>query len=284
MAILIIHHANKLNPDDFRDSASGCMSLIGGADNFWSLARMPMAEDATLNVIGRDVLPQELSLEFKDGYWTVLGEKRLVVMSKEREAIVAALRASQRPLTPTQIAKAVDKKLATTTMTLRKMLDTGVVIQPTEGHYALSPCYLSTTIDSIDCVDSADSIDSVDSPRQPLEKQQSGGHAPGTDPGGQARPKPGTLAGESTGVNAKSTVVEITQVVEKTAQSGGTVNESTESTGSTPLDVLVGTSDPETSCPHRETRANRMPDGSTLVHCTTCHRIVGVTPLPERRS
>ena len=73
-----------------------CPSSVG-PDNYWSLSRMSMSEEATLNVIGRDILPQELSLEFKDGYWTVLGEKRLVVMSKERQAIVDALRASKRP-------------------------------------------------------------------------------------------------------------------------------------------------------------------------------------------
>ena len=45
VAILILHHSNKSNPADFRDSASGAMSLIGGADNFWSLSRQPMSED-----------------------------------------------------------------------------------------------------------------------------------------------------------------------------------------------------------------------------------------------
>ena len=58
VAILVVHHANRLNPADFRDSASGGMSLIGGADNYWSLSRLPMSEEATLSVIGRDIVPK----------------------------------------------------------------------------------------------------------------------------------------------------------------------------------------------------------------------------------
>ena len=79
------------------------MSLVGGADNFWSLNRQPLSEDATLKVTGRD-LPHEhdLAMQFKDGYWTALGETRLVVMSSERQAIVDVLQDRQRPLTPTR--------------------------------------------------------------------------------------------------------------------------------------------------------------------------------------
>ena len=66
VAILILHHSNKSNPADFRDSASGAMSLVGGADNFWSLSRQPMSEDATLKITGRDI-PHEydLAMQFK---------------------------------------------------------------------------------------------------------------------------------------------------------------------------------------------------------------------------
>ena len=97
VAILILHHSNKSNPADFRDSASGAMSLVGGADNFWSLSRQPLSEDATLKVTGRD-LPHEydLAMQFKDGYWTALGEARLVVMSAERQALAGVLKDSEQ--------------------------------------------------------------------------------------------------------------------------------------------------------------------------------------------
>jgi hypothetical protein len=245
VAILILHHSNKSNTIDFRDSASGAMSLVGGADNFWSLARQPLSAEATLKVTGRD-LPREydLAMRFQDGYWTALGETRLVVMSQERQAIVAALRASPRPLTPTHVAAAVGKKPATITMTLRKMLDTGVVMQPTEGHYALSPSYLSTNVDSIDSVDSIDPVDSVDSPP--------------------------CRGAESTGVNAESTPTEKTQPVEKQKQSGARLNESTESMGSTPLAHFSPPDCLPPPCPH--CRGTIFWTGATgQMICVRCH-------------
>ena len=77
MAILILHHSNKSNPADFRDSASGAMSLIGGADNFWALSRQPMSEEATLKVTGRD-LPREYDLALPLFVLLLLFQKHLV--------------------------------------------------------------------------------------------------------------------------------------------------------------------------------------------------------------
>jgi hypothetical protein len=147
VAILIVHHSNKRDDvDDFRDTASGCMSLIGGADNYWSLSRLPMSEDASLKITGRDIEQEcDLAMQFKDGYWTALGDARLVVMSGERKALVEVLRQSPRSLTPKQIAGELDKNYNTTKILLRKLLDTGVVIQPTDGHYTLSPSYIEET-------------------------------------------------------------------------------------------------------------------------------------------
>jgi hypothetical protein len=173
IAILVIHHANKLNPEDFRDSASGCMSLIGGADNFWSLRRLPMSEEATLSIIGRDIEhEQELAMQFKDGDWTALGESRMVLLSKERQALVDALRDSGRPLTPTKIAQEVGKNVNTIKILLRKMRESGVVIQPTEGHYALSPTYLSQTINPINPINPVNPVNPVNPSVEEKEKQR----------------------------------------------------------------------------------------------------------------
>src|SRR4029450_2396596 len=191
-------------------------------------------------------LPREydLAMRFQDGYWTALGETRLVVMSQERQAIVAALRASPRPLTPTHVAAAGGKTPATIPMTLRKMLDTGVVMQPTEGHYALSPSYLSTNVDSIDSVDSIDPVDSVDSPP--------------------------CRGAESTGVNAESTPTEKTQPVEQQKQSGPRLNESTESMGSTPLAHFSPPDCLPPPCPH--CRGTIFWTGATgQMICVRCH-------------
>ena len=310
VAILILHHANKLNPVDFRDSASGSMSLIGGADNFWSLSRQPMSEEATLKVTGRDI-PHEydLALQFKDGYWTALGESRLVVMSAERQALVEVLHASDRPLTPKHLAAATGKNYTTTKMLLAKMLAATVVIQPTDGHYALSPTYLSShqpekerkkeesavdPVDPVDCVDPVDPVDCVDpvdpvdcvDPVDPVdshgkrfEKEEVSGHGEvdGVCLVATAAPEP--VSGESTAEN-------VTQPIVKIGQNGGTVYASTESTESTESMPLIrnGVAAPDClppPCAHPETRAESMADGSTLIRCLTC--LYRQVRAPERR-
>ena len=170
IAILVIHHANKLNPVDFRDSASGAMSLLGGADNFWSLHRQPMSEEATLKVTGRDIVnEQELAMQFKDGYWTVLGESNMVRMSAERRSIVDVLWSSDTPMTPKQLATATGKNASTLRTLLSKLVTQGILLQPSEGRYTLTPTYRLSQererdVDTIDTIDTVDSVDSVDSP------------------------------------------------------------------------------------------------------------------------
>jgi RecA-family ATPase len=143
VAILIVHHANKLNATDFRDTSSGAMSLIGGADNFWSLSRQPLSEEATMKVIGRDIEDaQDIAMQFKDGYWTIVGDAEVVKMSKERQAIIDVIKAHGKAMQPKQMADAMGKNYGTTKELARKMLAAGVLIQPVEGYYDISPTYL----------------------------------------------------------------------------------------------------------------------------------------------
>lgn len=139
VAILILHHANKLNPADFRDSASGAMSLIGGVDNVWNLNRMALSPEATLRITGREIREeQDLAMRFQDGYWSVVGNALEVNQSTERKDIVGLLRFNPQGLTPQAIAQELDKSRSTVRSLLRKMAENGTVFQPINGRYALS--------------------------------------------------------------------------------------------------------------------------------------------------
>jgi hypothetical protein len=252
VAILVIHHANKLNPTDFRDSASGCMSLIGGADNFWSLSRLPMSEDATLKITGRDIRhEQDLAMQFKDGYWTALGEAKLVVMSRERQQVVEVLQQQARPLTPKQIARALEKNYNTIKILLRKMLDAHIVIQPTDGHYALSPSYLSTTINPINPINPVNPVNPVNPERQGEQKQEDSAKEPPRVPdpgwceGGE------TVYGGFTRVYGGFTADEMTQPIEKTELNDGTVYGFTGFTGvvENTSPVVKNTTPPDATAP-----------------------------------
>jgi hypothetical protein len=140
IAVLVVHHSNKTNPEDFRDTASGSTGLIGACDTFWSLRRNADAPEAILKMLGREVEKQDLAMQFQDGFWSVLGDTATVHMSPERQAILQVLSERAVPLTPMQITTHLEKNITTTKRLLRMMLMAGVVIQPTFGQYAL-PSY-----------------------------------------------------------------------------------------------------------------------------------------------
>jgi hypothetical protein len=138
VSILIVHHANKLNPSDFRDSASGAMSLIGGADNFWSLSRRPMSEEAALRITGRDIEEEcELAMQFRDGFWAVIDDGGVSRMSKERKAIYDVLATSPTPLSSKQIAERLGRPYDHTRFLVHKMYHAGSLLQPSTGCYTI---------------------------------------------------------------------------------------------------------------------------------------------------
>ena len=165
-------------------------------------------------------------------------------MSAERQALVEVLHASDRPLTPKHLAAATGKNYTTTKMLLAKMLAATVVIQPTDGHYALSPTYLSShqpekerkkeesAVDPVDPIDCVDPVDPVDSHGKRFEKEEVSGHGEvdGVCLGAAAAPEP---------VSGESTVENVTQPIVKIGQNGGTVYASTESTESTESMPLI---------------------------------------------
>lgn len=135
VALLIIHHSNKTNPEDWRDTASGSTGLTGACDTFWSLSRMAGAPDAVLRIIGRDVEAQELAMEFKDGFWSVLGDAAAFRISKESTAILDALKTLGKPSTPSELAKLLQVKAATMRVRLVRMADRGEVVNTGSGLY-----------------------------------------------------------------------------------------------------------------------------------------------------
>jgi len=156
VAILVVHHANKLNPVDFRDSASGTISLIGGADNFWSLHRLPLSQEGTLRITGRDIEEeQELAMVFKDAFWTIIDNGGVSQMSKERKAIFDVLRASPKPLTSKQIADRLGKPYDHTRFLVHKMLHAGSLTQPLDGYYTTTPSIPANTANTTNTANGA---------------------------------------------------------------------------------------------------------------------------------
>ena len=135
IAVLIVHHSNKTRPEDFRDTASGSMGLIGACDTFWGLQRIAGEPDAALRITGRDVDEQDLALRFAEGFWTKLGQTEEYRLSQTSREVLDALQAAKKPLTYKQIAALMEVKEGTMRKHLWRMAERGYVRKWGEDYY-----------------------------------------------------------------------------------------------------------------------------------------------------
>jgi hypothetical protein len=113
--ILGIHHTRKpiQGTTDFLDEVSGTTGITGAADTVLTLKRERGEHDACLHVTGRDIDERELGLKFDDnsGRWTILGDAKELRLSAERREVLDCLREAGKPLTPTDVASRLGKKV-----------------------------------------------------------------------------------------------------------------------------------------------------------------------------
>ena len=138
VCVLVLHHTNKLQPDDPIDSVSGTTGLAGAADAICVFRRERGKDLAALLLTGRDIEEQELAFKFAleehNGYaWKLVGDAAEVRMSAERQEIAAVI--TQQPgVTPSEIAAALGRSPANIRHMLFKMArDDQVRIY--DGHY-----------------------------------------------------------------------------------------------------------------------------------------------------
>jgi AAA domain len=137
IAIVIVHHTHKAKAEDFRDTPSGSMSLLGAVDTLWSLRRVAGETDAVLQITGRDLIEMpDLAMEFKDGFWTARGDATTTILNPAHQAIVDTLRTTGYPMTPTQLAIVLDVNLNTVKVHLMRLVERGLVAKAGEGRYA----------------------------------------------------------------------------------------------------------------------------------------------------
>jgi RecA-family ATPase len=269
IAVLVVHHSNKTNPEDFRDSASGSTGLIGACDTFWRLRRNADAPEATLKMLGREVEKQDLAMQFQDGFWSVLGDSATVYMSPERQAILKVLGERGGALSPLQIATALDRPLNHTKQLLRKLLMAGLVIQPTYGLYAL-PSYTppDNSSNSHNCDNSDNSDNSVHNPQEKQGvSEDNPSHAPDEELSKSYR-EDEELSGPSTADNSFQPLDNADSYGPKMPELSELSHISThahmpEATDCLPEATIDG-------CAHPETTRETMEDGSLLVRCLTC--------------
>jgi AAA domain len=137
VAVLGLHHTRKAKADDPLEALSGSNGLPSCADAVLVLDSDQNGK--TLYVRGRDVEEKETAVNFAGGFWTVLGDASEVRRSDERSAIIETIRDHGEPMTPTEIAAALETTANNVKQLLYKMAKNGDVCRMGKGRYGLEP-------------------------------------------------------------------------------------------------------------------------------------------------
>jgi hypothetical protein len=140
IALLVVHHLRKLGASDPLDELSGSTGLSGGADGILVLKRDRGRADAYLHVTGREIEEEtELALRWNADLasWTLAGDAEEYRLSEERQAVLGVLGRAAGPMSPKEIAEALDKSVGSIKVLLGEMVKAGQVANPSYGKYAL---------------------------------------------------------------------------------------------------------------------------------------------------
>ena len=136
VAIVVVHHTRKSEGHDALEEISGSFGLSGGVDGVLVLKRERGKHDATLFVTGKDIEEEgELALKWDPSCvrWKLLGNAEDHRKSEERKQIIAKLEEVDEPMSATDIAVEIEKKVDGVRKLLRKMVRDGDVVKVGSG-------------------------------------------------------------------------------------------------------------------------------------------------------
>jgi hypothetical protein len=143
VAVVVVHHTRKTPGADPLEEVSGSYGLSGGVDGVLVMKRERGSRDAFLHVTGRDIEEEaELALRWDTSMvrWTLLGNAEEHRRSEERKQISAKLGEVGEPMSATDIAIEIGKKVDGVRKLVRKMVRDGELAKVGAGsatRYAL---------------------------------------------------------------------------------------------------------------------------------------------------
>ena len=140
VAILLVHHMNKLPPDaaDPLDLVSGSTGLTAAVDTVMLVRRERGRMDAALFVTGRDVEEADRALVWNEqiGTWSIEGDADEFRRTRERSDIVALLAANAtEEWTARQISTELNKRYDATRQALSRLERAGEITRVRRGVY-----------------------------------------------------------------------------------------------------------------------------------------------------
>jgi hypothetical protein len=139
---VLVCHTTKARHDNIVDEINATLGLAGKVDTIVVLSQAAPGR-WVLKATGRDIERQELAVRFdpQAGTWVKLGDAKEYIISDERKAILAALKAARIPLKPIGISEALgrvnDIEKAAVRRLLFSMLSDEQVQITEDGRYTL---------------------------------------------------------------------------------------------------------------------------------------------------
>ncbi len=145
IALVLLHHTNKLRAEDAYDSISGSTGLMSCADTTLLMRRNRNDPKGTLSVTGRDVEERKLAVRFEGGLWRCEGDAEELQRGETEQAVIDFLLGSGNEATgPATIATATGVTRQTTHSLLRRLSERGIVTPQPGGKYRLSDYFLAS--------------------------------------------------------------------------------------------------------------------------------------------
>jgi hypothetical protein len=137
ITILGTTHDRKMASSDFVTDVMGSVGAVGSAATIWSLKRSRGKADATLHASGWEICDAEFPLVFEASTaWHLLdGTAKERTQSREREEILDVLRQAEEPMSPKDIAAAIDKNPNTTRWLVLQLKKEGYLSLFSRGMY-----------------------------------------------------------------------------------------------------------------------------------------------------
>lgn len=135
IALLMVHHTRKDEPQSLTDAILGTSGIAGSADTLMRINKSNKI--AQLEVEGKDVEPATIRIEFDKFIWTYKESIIDLGLTPEREEIRQLLLVANKPLKTVEIAKQLNKKKSTVSSLLTKMLKSEIIENPDFGYYAI---------------------------------------------------------------------------------------------------------------------------------------------------
>jgi hypothetical protein len=136
VAVVVVHHTRKTPGADPLEEVSGSYGLSGGVDGVLVMKHERGSREAFLHVTGRDVEEEaELALRWDADLlrWTLVGDAEDHRRSEERKRIIAKLEEVGEPMSATDIAVEIEKKVDGVRKLVRKMVRDGELAKVGSG-------------------------------------------------------------------------------------------------------------------------------------------------------